>query len=130
MDILNTLTLKSNKQIQINFDGGNLSSDSGLLLIKEFTPKIGFSKLIKNKFRTNDKSIRFHKDDENMIQIIYQILSAYFKNDCADKLTWIPFSICPRKNSLASQPTLSRFFDRMDEDTILQFNDIDECLSC
>ena len=42
MDILNTFTLKSNRQIKINFDGGDLSSDAGLLLIKEFAAKIGF----------------------------------------------------------------------------------------
>ena len=37
MDILNTLTLKSNRQIKINFDGGHLSSDAGLLLIVDLT---------------------------------------------------------------------------------------------
>jgi hypothetical protein len=35
------------RQIKINFDGGDLSSDAGLLLIKEFAAKIGFTKLIK-----------------------------------------------------------------------------------
>ena len=35
MSIVNTLTLESNRQIKINFDGGDLSSDAGLLLIKE-----------------------------------------------------------------------------------------------
>ena len=34
MSILNTLPLESNRQIKINFDGGDLSSDAGLLLIK------------------------------------------------------------------------------------------------
>ena len=43
----NTLSLNSNSQIKINFDGGDLSSDSGLLLIKEFVSKIGIDKLIK-----------------------------------------------------------------------------------
>ena len=47
MSIVNTLTLESNRQIKINFDGGDLSSDAGLLLIKEFAVKIGFTKLIK-----------------------------------------------------------------------------------
>ena len=28
MDILNTLSLESNKQIKINFNGGDLSSDA------------------------------------------------------------------------------------------------------
>ena len=129
MSIVNTLTLKSNRQIKINFNGGDLSSDAGLLLIKEFAAKIGFTKLIKKKFKTNDKSVRFHKDDENLMQMIYQIISAYFEDDCADELTLDPvFNAVLEKNSLASQPTLSRFFNRMDEDTLLQFDDIDKCL--
>ncbi len=33
MTILNTISLKSNRQIKINFNGGDLSSDGGLLLI-------------------------------------------------------------------------------------------------
>ena len=53
MDILNTFTLKSNRQIKIKFDGGDLSSDAGLLLIKEFAAKIGFTQLIKKTFKTN-----------------------------------------------------------------------------
>ena len=99
MDILNTFTLKSNRQIKINFDGGDLSSDAGLLLIKEFAAKIGFTKLIKKKFKTNDTSVRFHKDDENLMQMIYQIISAYFEDDCADELTLDPvFNAILEKN--------------------------------
>ena len=41
MSIVNTLSLESNRQIKINFDGGDLSSDAGLLLIKEFVSKLG-----------------------------------------------------------------------------------------
>ena len=129
MDILNTLSLKSNRQIKINFDGGDLSSDAGLLLIQEFAAKIGFLKLIKKKFKTNDKSVRFHKDDENLMQMIYQVISAYFEDDCADESTLDPvFNVILEKDRLASQPTLSRFFNRMDEDTLLQFDDIDKSL--
>ncbi len=39
MDILNTFTLKSNRQIKINFNGGDLSSDSGLLFDKRIRCK-------------------------------------------------------------------------------------------
>ena len=129
MSIVNTLTLESNRQIKINFDGGDLSSDAGLLLIKEFAAKIGFTKLIKKKFKTNDEAVRFHKDAENLLQMIYQVISAYFQDDCADELTLDPvFLAVLGKESLASQPTLSRFFNRMDEDTLVQFNDIDKKL--
>ncbi|QUH25050.1 transposase [Serpentinicella alkaliphila] len=66
MSSLSTLRLESNRKIKINFDGGDLSSDSGLLLIKEFAHKLGFHELIKNMFKTKDKATRFHKDDENL----------------------------------------------------------------
>ena len=46
MDILSTVSLESNSKIKINFDGGDLSSDSGLLLLKEFCCKIGAVKLV------------------------------------------------------------------------------------
>lgn len=48
---VNTFSLQSNRQIKITFDGGDLFSDAGLLLIKEFAAKIGFTKLIKKKFK-------------------------------------------------------------------------------
>ena len=127
MSIVNTLSLESNRQIKINFDGGDLSSDAGLLLIKEFAAKIGFTKLIKSMFKTNDKAVRHHRDDENLMQVIFQIIAAYFEDDCADELTHDPvFRTILDKDVLASQPTLSRFFNRMDEDTIMQFDDIDK----
>ncbi len=45
MSIVNTLALKSNRQIKINFYGGDLSSDAGLLLIKEFISKLELEQL-------------------------------------------------------------------------------------
>ena len=39
MNILNTLSLKINRQTKINFDGVDLFSDAGLLHIKEFVSK-------------------------------------------------------------------------------------------
>lgn len=48
-------------------------------MIKEFAAKIGFTELIEKKFKTNDKSVRFHKDYENLLQMIYQVISAYFQ---------------------------------------------------
>ena len=39
MTIINEISLESNKNIRLNFEGGNLTSDAGLLLIKEFYNK-------------------------------------------------------------------------------------------
>ncbi len=40
MNSLNAFSLNCNKKFKINFNGGNLSSDAGLLLIKEFAAKL------------------------------------------------------------------------------------------
>ena len=126
MHSLNDTTLESNKYMKINFDGGALSSDAGLLLVKEFACKLGFDKILKSGFKTNDPAMfRIHKDDENLWQMVYQILGAYFEDDCADELTNDPvLTAILGKDVLASQPTLSRFFNRMDDSTLRQFYDI------
>ena len=56
MTILNDTTLESNKYLKINFNGGDLSSDAGLLLMKEFAYKMGFVKILKSMFKTNDSA--------------------------------------------------------------------------
>lgn len=59
------------------------------------------------------------------MQIIYQIICAYFEDDCADELTnKLVMTAILEKDALASQPTLSRFFNRMDEDSLGQLNQI------
>ena len=123
MSILNNLALNSNRQIKINFDGGDLSSDAGLLLIKEFISKLGIEKLFAHSFKTNDSALfRYHTDKENLLQMIYMIIAGYFEDDASDELTNDPvFKAVLGKDTLASQPTVSRFFNRMDEDTLNQF---------
>ena len=127
MSIVNTFSLESNKKIKINFNGGDLSSDAGLLLIKEFATKIGLTKLVKSLFKTTDSAvIRYHTDPDNLMQFIYQLIASYFEDDCADELTNDPImTAILEKDSLASQPTLSRFFNRMDENTLAQLEQIE-----
>ena len=119
--------LKNNPYLKINFDGGDLSSDSELLLIKEFAEKIGLVQLVYQLFQTNDSAtFLIHIDPENLLQMIYQIIAAYFEDDCSDELTVDPvFKAILNKPMLASQPTISRFFNRMDQTTLKQFDQID-----
>ena len=121
------IALESNPYLKINFNGGDLSSDSGLLLIKEFAEKIGLVQLVYQLFQTNDSAtFRIHIDPENLLQMIYQIIAAYFEDDCSDELTVDPvFKAIVNKPMLASQPTISRFFNRMDQTTLKQFDQID-----
>lgn len=126
MHSLKEIQMKCNKKFTINFDGGELSSDGGLLMIKEFLHTLGLEKLLKGSFKTNDTAMaRIHKDDENLLQMLYQIFGTYYEDNCADELRHDPvLSAVLGKEALASQPTLSRFFNRMDDDTLRQFDGI------
>ena len=130
MSIVNTLSLESNRRIKINFNGGDLSSDTGLLLIKEFVSKLSIDKLFSQSFKTNDSVLfRYHTDKENLLQMIYMIIAGYFEDDSSDELTNDPvFKAVLNKDTLASQPTISRFYNRMDEDSLNQFLSINQIL--
>ena len=130
MAIVNGIALESNKNIRVNFEGGNLSSDAGLLLMKEFYHKFGVDTLAKEVFHTTDPGhIRYHKDHDNLLQMLYQITAAYFQDDHADALRYDPaITAAVGKEALASQPTLSRFHNRLDEHTLAQLEEMHKTL--
>jgi len=123
MSSLANLHLQSNTKI--NFNGGNLSSDAGLLLLHKFIDKLGLHSLLKSCFKTTDKASRHHLDHEILLQKIYQICAGYFTDDESDELSIDPvLTTCLEKKRLASQPTISRFGSRLDEITLEQFQEI------
>lgn len=119
-----------NKKIKINFEGGDLTSDAGLLLYKEFDEKIGFSNTIEEFLKVKDNAkFRVHSNSDIAIQKIYQNIAGYHTDDNSDELTIDPaFKAVLGKESLASQPTLSRFNLRLDKDNMKQFQCINEVL--
>ena len=61
--------------------------------------------------------------------MIYMIIAGYFEDDASDELTNDPiFKAVLEKPVLASQPTVSRFFNRMDNDTLKQLLEITRIL--
>ncbi len=97
---------------------------------KNSISKLGIDKLLDNAFKTNDPALfRYHSDQKNLFQMIYMIIAGYFEDDASDELTNDPvFKSVLEKDALASQPTISRFFNRMDEDTLNQFLTIGRAL--
>ena len=130
MSNINHRLMKSNTYIDVNFEGGELSSDSGLLLVKEFIHKLGFNDLVKKYFHTcGEGYLRIHTDYDNFMQMLYQIIAGYFADDRADNLTVDPvFTACLDKPALASQPTISRFFNRMEEHSLSQMERIQKMM--
>ena len=130
MAIVTGIGLESNSNIRINFDGGSLSSDAGLLLLKEFNHTLGVDTLVRDIFQTTDTACyRIHKDDENLLQELYQITAGYYQDDHADSLRHDPaITNALGKEALASQPTMSRFNNRLDKNTQGQLDQIQRIL--
>ncbi|MFT8323335.1 MAG: IS1380 family transposase [Bacillus sp. (in: firmicutes)] len=111
-----------NKRIKVNFTGGELSSDSGHLIFKEFDEKLGFSKTLAHHLVLNDSRKSPDYSNEQLLrQKIYQLLAGYSEDDAADALIHDPvFTQVVESPTLASQPTLSRFYDRFDPNALDQ----------
>ena len=105
-------------------DGGSLSSDTGEFLFREFDEKINFSKTLGQHLILNDSRAYYLHSNENLLrQKIYQLIAGYSEDDAADQLTKDPaFTQIIGTPSLASQPSLSRFYTRFDEESIDHLN--------
>src|SRR5690625_5100491 len=118
--IMTTLTQKTldyNKQIKLSDDGGSLSSDSGQFLVREFDEKLGFSKTI-DKFLTlkDDRLYHKHSNINILRQKVYQMIAGYNTDSAAQSLVDDPvFTHVIGTEMLASQSSLSRFFNRFDK---------------
>src|SRR5690625_307606 len=88
MATLPQITLDFNRQIKLTNTGGELSSDTGGFLFKEFDEKIGFSQTLAQNLKLNDDRRYYVHSNENLLQQkIYQIIAGYAEDDAADQLT-------------------------------------------
>ncbi|SHK50231.1 IS1380 family transposase [Paramaledivibacter caminithermalis] len=127
MSSLQQNILNFNKSLSYNFEGGNLSSDSGLIIIRSFVEKLGLRPLLEDAF--NDSAYRVHTYASIIEQLVYTIISGYHSDNCSDSLRHDPiFTNILDKEALASQPTISRFINSLDETAIEAFNRLLEIL--
>jgi hypothetical protein len=95
LHLLNTTVFNvkwvSSNNIKLTDGGGDLSSDSGLLLFREFDAALGFSKTLTQHLQLNDtRAYHIHSNANLLRQKLYQIISGYFQDDAADHLTTDP----------------------------------------
>lgn len=76
MSILANLHVPCNTPFDINFDGGNLSSDAGLLLFHAFIDKMKLRSLCKKSFKTKDKAKRQQYSNIKVEKITETVASA------------------------------------------------------
>jgi len=122
MTTLSQIPLHFNRSIKLSNDGGALSSDTGHLVFREFDEKIGFSQTIAKHLQLKDeRTYCIHQNEQLLRQKIYQLIAGYHEEDAADQLTHDPvFTQVLGTPALASQPSLSRFFKRFDQQALDQ----------
>ena len=117
MTILSNETINYNKNVTINFEGGNLTSDAGLLAYKAFDDKIGLSKSIKNIF-PNEKDL-IHQTADVFNQIIYQTIAGYHSDHLSNELMNDPTFQLIFNKKLATQSTISRRLNYQNEKLLI-----------
>lgn len=130
MTRLTQMSLQFNRKLKLSNEGDELSSDTGQLLFRQFDDKIGFSKKIFEHLQLKDERIYcVHSNEKLFCQNIYQLISGYHEDDAADQLTHDPvFTQVLDTPVLASQPSLSRFFQRFDEQSLVQLQTANQAL--
>lgn len=111
--------------VDVEFSAADISSDGGLLLLRQAEDQIGVCKMLAALVPDKRDARRIqHRRIEQMEQRVFQICMGY--EDCNDAI-WLRNSplwkttlgLEPKdKNGLSSQPTLSRFENAVDEKTI------------
>ena len=103
----------SHKKIVADFNGGNVSSDAGLLFFRESESKNGIINRVTNVLHDRRHSGYVKHNIEQLLrQRSYQIISGYEDANDSDELRHDPIFkiVCDKLNDpLASQPTISRF---------------------
>ncbi len=123
-------SMNFNSRIKVNFNGGDLTSDAGLLLYKEFDYKLGLSETVEKMLVVDDPVMhRDHPNSDVVIQKLYQHLAGYHADDHADDLSEEPLlTAILGKKRLASQPTISRFNEKANIATAKSLEHINEIL--
>ncbi|GGB52909.1 IS1380 family transposase [Lentibacillus populi] len=131
MTSVNEKSMNFNKRVKVNFDGGDLTGDAGILLYKEFNDVIGLHKAIEEMVHVKDDvSHRSHVNHDVIMQKIYQNAAGYDADDHADNLKYDPvFTTVLDKSELASQPTMSRLNQHLDKETMKQFQDVNQTIT-
>jgi len=108
------------KSVELDFDGGRLSSDAGVVLLKDIDEQLGLTRALAAVLSAPRDGRRIHFTPEDLLkQRVFQIAAGYEDANDANTLRDDPiFKLLldhlPETGApLASQPTISRFENRI-----------------
>ncbi len=107
MQKMKTHKFDFSKNIELDFAGGQLSSDAGLLLVHEFCEKFGVLDLLKELLPENRDGHFKHEKPEILYQQLIRIIAGYPSNNFAKQLQYDPI-FKKIHDAIASSPTCTR----------------------
>jgi len=118
------------RSIKYNFNGGEISSDGGIFLFHDFLDKIGILKFLKQKFHIKtDEAVRPLNNAKLLLQFIYMSVLGYHNQSDYDTMKHDPALLsCFNDEDLGGQSAISRFVNRLTDDTLIQLEDINDSL--
>lgn len=106
---------------KIDFNGGNLSSDGGSILLLQFLKKLKLENEL-NSIHFNDfRHLPVYSNSGILYQLITRSLLGYFNQ--SDQSVLIHDPLLSKYVNACSQPTVSRFFDRAVQKTNYMLKD-------
>ncbi|MGF2054719.1 IS1380 family transposase [Vagococcus fluvialis] len=114
MPTLHQTNIQYNTNYQLSNKGGKLSSDGGLILVKEFMKQINFEKILE-KFLSFKETRKYHAHSQHELfqQLLLQQIAGYNTDAASNILRKDPL-FSDIFNLSTSQPTFSRFINEKD----------------
>lgn len=120
MTNLQKISALFNNNVKITNNGGEISVDGGLILIKEFLHQTNFKKLVDRFIPFRKKRSNAEHSYEEILELVLLQLNAGYPEDKAnDELKDDPaFKKLLETDQSASQPTVSRFWNDLSDNVL------------
>lgn len=116
-----------NRRVSSTFDGGDITSDGGLLLLQKLDRKIGLTKKVSSVLTDHRQKGKVkHSLFSMMKQQIFALASGYSDLNDHETLRKDPLfqTVCSRDTELASAPTLCRLQNSTDRSSAIALNKV------
>jgi hypothetical protein len=114
----------ASQKINFQFSNSDLSSHGGIFLYADFMDRINLKERLRKHISWDDHAWVIHEPAQVIIQKILSLLGGYEDNNDAGEIKYDPVYQQVLKDTIASQPTLSRLEHQADRQTIARFYDL------
>jgi hypothetical protein len=117
----------SGKKVEVDFNGGEVSSDAGLLFLRETESQIGIINQVADAIHDErHPSYVKHEIIQLLTQRVFQIASGYEDANDSNTLKHDPILkiSCDKDDVLASQPTMCRFENAPSHTTLYRIGEV------